>query len=337
MSPLQSPATPETLRALRDAGVIDGATFDAALGRALAPPAAAEWQRFLGVALACLGAVQLLAGVIFFFAFNWQELTRFHKLGLLELLITGCAIAGLTRESGALSGRLLVTSSAVLVGPLLAVFGQTYQTGADAWQLFALWAALIVPWSVGAAWAAGWTVQVALVDLAAILYWDQMLPRDATWDGDLFLLMTALHLAGFALLQVPRVRAGTWLAEWLERALASTALVWLGVPSVILVADGGGDGVAPWRLVSVLALIATIGWTWWRHRRVRADLILLTTGVGAACVVLGTAVDRLLFQGLNMREAGFFFMGIFIIAEVAVAAWFLREEVGKGRGQGDHA
>lgn len=327
---LDGPASPEVLRALRDSGAIDGPRFGAALSRALAPPTADAWRRFLSVALACLGAVQLLAGVIFFFAFNWQDLTRFHKLGLLELTIVMCAGAGLSRAPAALSGRLLTTSAAVLVGPLLAVFGQTYQTGADAWQLFALWAGLVIPWSLGAAWAAGWCVQIALIDGAAVLYWDQMLPRQATWHGDLFLLLASVHLLGFAALQVPRLRAGTWQAAWLDRALAATAVGWLSVPAVLLIGDGLSRGAVPWRLIGLVALTGVVGWTWWRHRRVRADLYLLTSAVGATCLVLGTAVGRLLFDALRVDEAGFFFMGIFIIGEVAVAAWFLRREASRG-------
>ena len=31
------------------------------------------------------------------------------------------------------------------IGGLFAYFGQTHQTGADPWQLFALWAALVLP------------------------------------------------------------------------------------------------------------------------------------------------------------------------------------------------
>ena len=40
--------------------------------------------------------------------------------------------------------------AAVAVGALLAVFGQTYQTGADPFELFLTWALLIVPWTLAA-------------------------------------------------------------------------------------------------------------------------------------------------------------------------------------------
>jgi hypothetical protein len=55
-----------------------------------------------------------------------------------------------SRDTSSATAVSSVTSALALLafltlGGLLAYFGQTYQTGADAWNLFALWAALAVP------------------------------------------------------------------------------------------------------------------------------------------------------------------------------------------------
>ncbi len=56
----------------------------AALEAGGALPGAAEWRRFLDRLLLWMGAVMLAAGVIFFFAFNWAEMGRLAKIGLVE-------------------------------------------------------------------------------------------------------------------------------------------------------------------------------------------------------------------------------------------------------------
>ncbi len=45
-------------------------------------------------------------------------------------------------------GKAALLLATLLLGVFLALFGQTYQTGADPWQLFANWALLILPWEV---------------------------------------------------------------------------------------------------------------------------------------------------------------------------------------------
>jgi uncharacterized membrane protein len=56
------------------------------------------------------------------------------------------------------------------IGGLFAYFGQTYQTGADPWQLFALWAALALPLCLSVRSEVLWTPW-ALVAVSAISLW----------------------------------------------------------------------------------------------------------------------------------------------------------------------
>jgi len=57
-------------------------------------------------------------------------------------------------------------------GALFAYFGQTYQTGADPWQLFALWAALTLPLCLALRSDVLWTPWV-LVAMAGVSLWMQ--------------------------------------------------------------------------------------------------------------------------------------------------------------------
>ncbi len=86
-------------------------------------------------------------GLILWVAANWDDFGRAMRFGLLQavtaLSLLAAALLAAWRPPLTLMGLLTL-------GGLLAYFGQTYQTGADPWQLFALWAALGLP----LAWAA---------------------------------------------------------------------------------------------------------------------------------------------------------------------------------------
>ncbi|PTQ90344.1 DUF2157 domain-containing protein [Agitococcus lubricus] len=133
------------------------------------PPAHA-WQGFIDKLLLINGAALLLVGILFFFAFNWQAITRFHKFAALELLIVVSVIA-YYRFSTRPSAHYLILAASVLVGVLLALYGQTYQTGADTWQLFASWALLISPWVWLAKLPSLWLLWLLLGNISLILYY----------------------------------------------------------------------------------------------------------------------------------------------------------------------
>ena len=147
----------------------DGSLTDA-LRLVEAEPSPVDWRHFLDHLMLWFGAILVAAGVIFFFAFNWQEMGRYTKFGLVEsLLLVAVAICwklGLDRISG--KAALLVAT--ILIGALLALVGQTYQTGADPWQLFAVWSVMILPWVVIGRFGALLLLWVGLVNLSMLLY-----------------------------------------------------------------------------------------------------------------------------------------------------------------------
>ena len=97
-------------------------------------------------ALTSIGAAGLFAfGLICWIAANWASFHRLTKLELVAgtLLVSALAAAVLPRVR--VPALLLATAA---VGGLFALIGQTYPSGADAWQLFALWAALALPFAL---------------------------------------------------------------------------------------------------------------------------------------------------------------------------------------------
>lgn len=117
-----------------------------------------------------LGAALVLAGVVCFFAFNWAQMGKVLKLGLplMGFIATGlwAAVAGFERPSS----KILAFVSAFFIGVFCAVFGQVYQTGADAWQLFFTWALCILPFAFIVQSAAMWLLFVIVGNLFLSLY-----------------------------------------------------------------------------------------------------------------------------------------------------------------------
>ena len=127
-------------------GLIQG-DVEEALAATQSRPGKKEWFSFISQFLMWSGAVAVAVGMIFFFAFNWDAMGRFAKFGLLEAVMLLAAFIYSRLDCQRTSSTVSLMGMALLTGALLALTGQTYQTGADPWQLFAVWAALITPWA----------------------------------------------------------------------------------------------------------------------------------------------------------------------------------------------
>src|SRR5690606_10090006 len=109
------------------------------------------------------------------FAYNWAALPAIAKFALLEAGILAAAGVALWRGADRPEGASALIAATLLVGVLLAVIGQVYPSGAEPWQLFGLWAALALPWTIASRNAAHWLVWLVVLHIAAGLYADQVL------------------------------------------------------------------------------------------------------------------------------------------------------------------
>ncbi|MBA3057033.1 MAG: DUF2157 domain-containing protein [Gammaproteobacteria bacterium] len=138
--------------------------FLQAASRGDEPATLAVWlPRGVAVLAAALGGL----GVVMWIAAHWDSMGRLGHFALLQglVLATGAGAALIPRARAPL-GLLALLG----IGGLFAYFGQTYQTGADPWQLFALWAALALPLCLGARSDVLWAPW-ALVVMTAISLW----------------------------------------------------------------------------------------------------------------------------------------------------------------------
>ena len=133
-------------------------------------PTPNQWHELIYALLFWLGIVASASSVIFFVAANWQYMGHIGKFALLEGLIV-VAILGYWK----LKDKYLIQKGCLLfamlgVGALMALFGQTYQTGADPWQLFFNWAILTLPWVLVSRFTVMWMLWLALLYATIVLY-----------------------------------------------------------------------------------------------------------------------------------------------------------------------
>jgi len=115
-----------------------------------------SWHRYLNLLFLLLSVGFLTGGSVTFIATNWDYFSDLSKIYGLQAVFAFSVISGsyfFMRESRRLEQEKLKSLSvsfffiaAVLIGATLALVGQTYQTGADTWQLFAVWSLCQLPW-----------------------------------------------------------------------------------------------------------------------------------------------------------------------------------------------
>lgn len=152
------------------------------------------WKKFLRLFFITLGIGFTTAGIIFFFAYNWADLNKFIKLGLTEVLIIATTIIVLLPKIKSSTRNMILTGSSFLVGVLFAVFGQIYQTGADAYDFFLAWTLFITLWVVVSNFAPLWLLYIVLINTTFILYTEQVVK-----DWPPILVITLLFLFNTAI------------------------------------------------------------------------------------------------------------------------------------------
>lgn len=130
------------------------------------PPDGVQWRGFLDAVTLWLGVALCAAAVVCFVEAKWDALGRFARLGVMEAALVAATLTAWWLGIARPAGQAALALATVLLGGLLAVVGQTYQTGADTWELFALWTALALPWTLAARNTAQWLGWGLLLNLA---------------------------------------------------------------------------------------------------------------------------------------------------------------------------
>jgi uncharacterized membrane protein len=320
--PLATGARASDLERLR--GTLPDAVLERAAARLAAPPPVDQWRAALSLGLALLGATLLGAAVIHAVAFNWQAMGHAVRLCLPLVAMTGCALAGWRLGMERLGGVILLSLACLLAGAALLVHGQTYQTGAHAWQLFATWAVLIAPWVWVARFAPLALPWVFLVNVAF----------GAFWESHDFLGLRTREVVGTSITTLANAALLLAWERWGERFLRAGDGRWgprvLGLMAVVPVTFATWwslletDRQALLLTISGLTLGALLLAMHHAYRRVRPDLFQLTVVAFSvvSCLTVGGA--RVIFRLTSIGDGGVLLMAVWVVALVGGAATWLR-------------
>lgn len=296
-------------------GMIPAQKIDDALFIAKVAPDGKGWQRFIDHLLLWLGGLALAFAVLFFIAYNWQDLGKFAKFGMVEgcIILTIAGYCKLAQHT--MAGKVSLLMATIFLGVLLALYGQPYQTGADPWQLFFNWALLMMPWAVIGGFPAIWIIWIALINVSIILYY-------LTFRGifgfvfgsqsSMFWVIFIFNTLAFIAWQLLSKR-WKWLSEqWAVQLLAvssGTPLTWLVLVSIFDFRETGGFPGIVW--VCWLAAMFYV------YRKVKIDLFILA---GCCLSAITITVSFLGRHMLRFDTAGSFLLLAFIVIVMGAAA-----------------
>lgn len=187
--------------------------------------------RRLPLGAAVLGAALAGLGLVFWIAANWDQLGRIGQFALLQGVVFAACLAAWARPAARTPAALVAMLG---IGALFAYFGQTYQTGADPWQLFALWAALSVPLCLAVRSDVLWAPW-ALVVMTGVSLWIHA-HTGHRWDVEPEGL--AVHAAGWCAAAAlvfalgPVLSRYTGAGMWSQRTALTLAVILVGASAL---------------------------------------------------------------------------------------------------------
>lgn len=285
-------------------------------------PSQQQWAQWTHYLLSIVGTALILSGIIYFFAFNWFQLSTFEKFILIESVIVLSLFGSYYFNLNTLIGKLCLLSSSILIGVFFAVFGQIYQTGADSYQLFLAWSIFISAWVVISNFAVLWFILLILLNLSLILYWQQGLFVSHELEYMLFSLLAILNGTFLVLREYGYVKGLEWLnGRWLRIALVLGILVPLFIPMLIFLFDF--HKVTSVISIGVLLNVITHIVFFSYYRYVQPDLWVIATTILSICIIFEMLVFRVFIE-VNDLIGIFFLLTLFTIGIFSLGVIVLR-------------
>jgi len=310
------------------------AVFDLARARQLTPEARQrllqlarvgtepeELSSRLAVGVAVLAAALCGLGIVMWIAANWNDFGRLGRFALLQGAVVAMGVGAWWRSAARPALGLLTLLG---IGALFAYFGQTYQSGADPWQLFALWAALALPLALGVRSDVVWAPW-ALVAMTGVSLWIRAHAAHSWWDHG-GLDTTPVYLVGWALSIAmvlalgPALRHKTGAGVWAMRTSVTLSVVAITFSALIGLF---GPRVDP---SYGLALLVMGGAGWVLSRPGHFDIFALSAIVLGLDTLLVGGLGRLVLHTIRFTGAGVLLLiGLAAAAQVAVSVqWVMR-------------
>lgn len=285
-------------------------------------PSAKEWHGFIDKLLLWFGVISLVVAILFFMAYNWNEMGVFFKFALVETFLALFVGAYWYLGAESLSAKASLMGATILLGVLLALIGQTYQTGADPWQLFFYWAILMLPWAYIGQFSAIWVLWIVVVNISITLYTETF--------GRVFNIYYYSQYASLWLLFIFNTLAlitweslkkrVAWLNNhWSTRLLGMVVIFSITCLALIFIFERDTAFIS--LPLSALAL----SFVYWYYRVKTIDLFMLTLGgVSLITLVVSLIVTTVSWRGGDSVVFIILFLAILIIAYTTIFIKWLK-------------
>jgi uncharacterized membrane protein len=279
-------------------------------------PSKSEWKKMISTLLLFGGVAFLITGTIFFFAYNWQELTKYTKFLLIEVALILSTVVVLWKNPVSIIGKACLITSIMLVGVMLAVFGQVYQTGADSYALFVSWAFLISGWVFVSEFLPIWMGYIALINLASSLYWNQMM-SDFSFIK-FFQILILINIFFLVLFEVLKIKGTHWInGRWFPRVLTAWIYLCFSLGMINLIGEyeffRDNDLAA---LLLLLMFVTGLGITFYYYQHIK-DITILGFALLSFIIIFTFLMVKL--------GAGLLFLALIVLVQGGSAGWWLNK------------
>jgi len=264
------------------------------------------WTKFLRLLLISLGVGFTTAGILFFFAYNWNDLHKFVKIGMMEGLVVVSTLLVLFSRFSLLIKNILLTGAVVLVGVLFAVFGQVYQTGANAYDFFLGWTFAVTLWVVISNFPPLWLIFLVLINTTFILYTEQV-AQDWSYSFicllivliNSFFLVSSLLIAHFKDYKIP---------NWFTNIIALAVVVY----GTFGITFGLFDDFNSTFGLLIIAVFSLFGMGIYYGLKIKSGFYLAIISFGLIFIFSGFLIK------ISTNELMFFVVSLFIIGSVTL-------------------
>ncbi|MCF6308707.1 MAG: DUF2157 domain-containing protein [Flavobacteriaceae bacterium] len=264
------------------------------------------WQKFIRLLLISLGVGFTTAGILFFFAYNWNNLHKFVKIGMMEtLIIIATSIVLFSKFSLPIKNTIL-TAASILVGVLFAVFGQVYQTGANAYDFFLGWTFAVILWVIISNFAPLWLVFLLLINTTFILFTEQV----AQGWSEVFVFLLLFLMNGFFLVSSLLIKQfkDYKIPKWFTNIIALAVVVF----GTFGITFGLFDNFNSTFGLLIIAVFSLFGVGIYYGLKFKSGFYLAIISFGLVFIFTGFLIK------ISSNEFMFFVVSLFIIGSVTL-------------------
>jgi|TARA_B100001750_G_C15466836_1_gene577519 uncharacterized membrane protein len=245
-----------------------------------------EWLLWLSRLLMFIGTTLILAGIIYFFSFNWDQITSVAKLLIVELMIIVTIVCAFIFSLKEVKGQLFLFAASLFVGLFFVVLGQVYTSDSPVFLLFLYWSILIIGWTLISNFSPQWFLLIFLVNIFLITWWNQWVSPSNDIE---FMIYTFLMIFNGLILSLREYFASDEKMKWLRFRWIRILLTFLILPIMLIpiltLITSVTEATFSVILSAVLGIFGHIIF-YYVYRYKFKDLLVLATLAFSACIVI---------------------------------------------------